>query len=134
MKRACALIHKLFNDKRARFVFVGGLNTVIGYGFFSLFIFLGVHYLLATTLSTAIGIVNSYFWNKYFTFRTPRRSKMEMLRFVSVYAVSFLLNLGVMKLFVDVWQMNSYLAGAVALVFTTLISYSGHNFFSFKSD
>jgi putative flippase GtrA len=130
--RLVSYLKGLFHDKRVRFLFVGGLNTVVGYGSYSLFLFLGLHYFWATTLSTALGILNSYFWNKYFTFRTPRRSGRELVRFLSVYAVSYLMNLGILKLMVDIWHWNGYLAGAVALLLITLISYFGHNFFSFK--
>ena len=125
------LMCKMLDDKRVRFLFVGGLNTAVGYGTYALFIWLGFHYFIATTLSTILGMTNSFFWNKYFTFRSPKRSGWELVRFLSVYVISYALNLAVMKLMVGVWGFNQYLAGAIALLFTTLISYLGHNFFSF---
>lgn len=126
------MIKKLFHDKRIRFLFVGGLNTAVGYGFYALFIFFGWNAYLATTLSTVLGIINSYFWNKYFTFKKPKKSLTEVMRFVLVYAVSYAANLGLVYLFIDLWGMNSYVSGVVCLFITTIISYFGHNFFSFK--
>jgi len=125
-------VRKLFEDKRIRFLFVGGLNTAVGYGFYALFIFIGLDPYIATTLSTILGVINSYFWNKYFTFRQPKKSLPEVLRFAIVYAISFGTNLGLVYIFVDMLGMNSYASGAVCLFVTTIISYVGHNYFSFK--
>ncbi len=127
-----ALVKRLFSDKRIRFLFVGGINTVVGYGTYALFIALGLNPYLATTFSTIIGVINSYFWNKYFTFRQPRKSLAEVLRFATVYAVGYGANLGLVYIFVDRMGMNSYLSGVLCLFVTTILSYVGHNFFSFK--
>ena len=127
------MIKRVLSDKRFRFLLVGGINTAVGYGSFALFIWLGLHYFAAMTLSTILGVINSYFWNKYYTFRSRRRSGWELVRFLSVYLVSYGLNLGALKLMVDIWSINTYAAGAIALGITTLISYLGHNFFSFAA-
>lgn len=128
-----SLIKKLLNDKRIRFLFVGGINTVVGYGAYALFIAAGLNPYLATTCSTIIGVINSYFWNKYFTFKQPKKSLSEIIRFVLVYAVSYAANLGLVYIFVDMMGMNSYVSGAVCLFVVTIVSYVGHNFFSFKA-
>ena len=47
-------IKSLYKDKKIRFLFVGVLNTAVGYGLYALFIFFGWHYVLAQTLSTLI--------------------------------------------------------------------------------
>jgi putative flippase GtrA len=120
-------------DKRFRFLVVGGINTAVGYGSFALFTWLGMHYFVASTLSTILGVANSFVWNKYFTFRSRKRSGRELVRFISVYCLSYALNLALLKLMVDTWGFSQYAAGAVALAFTTLISYLGHNFFSFAA-
>lgn len=126
-------VKKLFDDKRIRFLFVGGINTAVGYGFYALFIFIGLDPYLATTLSTILGVINSYFWNKYFTFRQPKKSLHEVLRFVLVYAISYGANMGLVHIFIDTLGMNSYVSGAVCLFVTTIVSYVGHNYFSFKN-
>lgn len=124
-------IKSLYKNKKIRFLFVGALNTAVGYGLFSLFIFLGLHYIVAQTLSTLIGIAHSYLWNKYFTFGKTARSFKEALRFVSVYAVSYLISLLLQYLMIERAGISAYLAGFVSLVFTTIISYAGHNYYSF---
>ena len=122
----------LFKNKKVRFLFVGGLNTLVGYGSYALFIFLGLNPYFATTLSTIIGVINSYFWNKYFTFRVKEKSIGEAIRFIVVYAVSYAVNLSLIYIFVDVLGLNAYVAGAICLLMVTIISYVGHHYFSFK--
>jgi putative flippase GtrA len=125
------MITKAVSSKQVRFLIVGCINTFAGYGVYALMIFCGFHYVVAQTVSLIVGVANSYLWNKYFTFRQPRRSLMELVRFVSVYAASYLMSLLILFLCVDVWGISAYLAGAVGLFFTTIISYFGHNYFSF---
>ncbi len=124
-------IKNLYKDKKIRFLFVGVLNTAVGYGLYALFIFFGWHYIVAQTLSTLIGVAHSYVWNKYFTFGKTARSFKEALRFVSVYVVSYLISLLLQYLMIDKAGMSAYIAGLISLVFTTVISYVGHNFYSF---
>ena len=127
-------IKHLFEHKEIRFLFVGGINTAVGYGTFALCIFLGLHYVFAQLISTIIGVTNSYFWNKYFTFRKKDKSVSEVVRFITVYAVSYAANLGLLFLLIDRLKMSEYLAGILGLIVTTLISYIGHNKFSFKGE
>lgn len=131
MSRIVNFITTLFIRKEIRFLFAGGINTFVGYGTYALCLVLGLHYVFAQLVSTVIGVANSYLWNKYFTFRQKKKSVKEVLRFVSVYAVSFLLNLGLLWIMVEKMGLNEYIAGAAGLFVTTLISWFGHNKFSF---
>lgn len=126
------IANKLFSDKRIRFVFVGGINTLVGYGSYVILVFFGVHYIIANTLATVIGITTSYFSNKYFTFKVLKKSSAEIIRFVLVYAVGYFINLGILYVLVDVMGGNRYISGLITLLVTTMLSYFGHNYFSFK--
>jgi len=125
-------INNLFEDKKVRFLFVGVLNTIFGYAVYALFIYLKMHYFLAQLLSSVLAITHSYLWNKYFTFRSPGRSASEIIRFVSVYAVSYLLNMGILFVSIEFFKWNAYFAGFICLFVTTVISYVGHKNISFR--
>jgi putative flippase GtrA len=126
-------VKALTNDQRVRFLIVGGINTAVGYGTFAAVIFLGGHYIVANVIATAVGMTVSYFLNKYFTFRQYKKSFTEIIRFISVYFVSFMLGNVVLYVMVDIISISPYLAGALNLIFTTLISWFGHKYFSFRS-
>jgi len=115
-----------------RFVIVGLINTAVGYGIFAFFLWLRIPYQLATVLSMIVGTTNSYFWNKYFTFKSSKKSFWEVVRFVSVYAVQLLVNEAMLMLLIEVFGVNKYIAGIPTLFVTTLVSFFGHKFFSFR--
>ena len=78
------------------------------------------------------GVLNSYVLNKFWTFRTYRRSIAEFIRFVSVYLVSFFIGMWTLYCLVDILTVNAYVAGIVNLFLTTSISWLGHKYFSFR--
>lgn len=127
-------IKKLFSKKEIRFLFVGGLNTIVGYGSYALLLFFGTQYLIANIFSTIIGAIHSYIWNKFFTFKSPKKSLTEVIRFFSVYAISFVFGLLTLYIMGNVIGIDPYIAGLINIIFTTLISWFGHNFFSFKQE
>lgn len=126
------LIKKIFNIEGFRFLFVGGINTFVGYGSYALFLFLNINYLVANTLSTIVGVANSYIWNRNFTFKSKASIKEELTKFVSVYLVSYLISMLSIYILVSKLGIDKYIGGLLNLVITTLISYFGHKNFSFR--
>ncbi|MGO2926949.1 MAG: GtrA family protein [Leuconostoc citreum] len=56
----------------------------------------------------------------------------NFVRFTMVNAVSYLINLIVLPLLVNVTHMNPLIAQFLILLVTTMISFVGHKFFSFR--
>ena len=111
-----------------RFVLVGVLNTVFGYGVFALFIGLGLHYALAALLSTVCGIL--------FNFRTTgrlvfgNRDNTLLLRFFGVYAITYVL--GVLCLRVSTaYQWDVLIVAAVMMPPMAVLSYTPNRVFVF---
>ena len=126
------LIKKIFSYQPIRFLFVGGLNTLVGYGVYALLVYLGVNYLIANTVSTVVGVIHSYLWNRFFTFKSKNKALKEITKFVSVYIVSYLIGMFTLFIFKDKLNISPYIAGLINLVITTLISYFGHKYISFR--
>ena len=127
-----SLIKKLLSKQGFRFLMVGGINTAVGYGAYALLIFFGLQYLIANTISTIIGVINSYLWNRFFTFKSKDKALGEMARFVLVYLVSYCASMLFLYLIVGKLGLNTYLAGILNIVLTTTVSWFGHKNFSFK--
>jgi putative flippase GtrA len=104
----------------AKFVLVGILNTFVDWGVLNLLMFLtsitsGVYYTVFKGISFLFATTNSYFWNKFWTFKKilpesgltateqPKVSGKEFLRFLVVSAIGFLLNVSTATLIVNVW-------------------------------
>lgn len=116
-----------------KFGLVGLLNTLIGYGIY--FILLRwINYLIALFIANVIGTTNSFFWNKYWTFKSKSKYHSEMLRFVLVYTVAFIINAVLLSLMVNKYHINAKVAQAFILVLVTLISFFGHKYWSFRQD
>ena len=128
------MLKNIFKRQEIRFLFVGGLNTLVGYGLYAIFLMLNVNYLIANTLSTVLGVLHSYLWNRFFTFKSKEKASKEIVKFVSVYIISYLLGTATLFCFTSFLQLSPYIAGFINLFITTLISFFGHKYFSFSSE
>jgi len=140
------MIKKLYNffkrwDYRIKFLMVGGLNTIVGLGSYWLILILfGVDVtrtnsavlpvVIATVGSQILGLINSYFWNKHFTFESKQKSKTEMIRFVLVYLVAFGMDY-TLKLVLRTSLNNLWIA-VITTITTMVISFLGQKLFVFR--
>lgn len=116
-----------------KFGLVGLLNTLIGYGIY--FILLRwFHYFIALLIAQVLGVTNSFFWNKHWTFKSKNKYNNEMLRFVLVYTITFIINAVLLSLMVSKYHINAKIAQAIILIFLSLISFFGHKYWSFRQD
>lgn len=126
------IIKKLWENQKIRFLFVGGINTSLSYGIYFILSYIGVWYILANTIGVLISTINSYFWNKYFVFKTVKKSFKEIIKFVFVYIIQYIFGIIFLFFFVDILNLNKYISGALGIVFCAIISYVGHKYFTYK--
>lgn len=62
----------------AKFIVVGVGNTVVSYVFYLFFWKCGLHYLAANILGYFMGIINSFFWNHKYVFKTEQIRRWEL--------------------------------------------------------
>ncbi|MEG2639567.1 MAG: GtrA family protein, partial [Clostridiales bacterium] len=108
-----------------RFLFVGVLNTIVGYGSYWIGIKFGIHFAIASLIGQILGTVHSYIWNKKFTFasktESPGKTLGEMVRFSSVYAVQYVANVALIAIFIKVFSLSAELGGFFAMAICTVI-------------
>lgn len=133
---------RVFRDERFRFLIVGGFNTAFG---FLVFILLdltlgrtmdrGGHELLASVatllLSHVIASIVAFVLYRRFVFRVSGNVPIDFVRFQGVYAVPLAVNIVVLPLLVS-FGIPRILAQGSIIVVTTVFSYVGHRFFSFR--
>ncbi len=121
---------KVLNVKMIRFFMVAGLNTAFGYSLFALLRFIGLHYTLAALLGQIIGIL--------FNFRTYgalvfKNKKLNLLpRFVLVYAITYLCNIGGMTLLKHWFGFNDYVVAAIMCIPVGLLGFLLNKKFVFE--
>lgn len=115
-----------------KYIVVGFINTGAYYGIYYVMLKCGFSYALAVTSGTVVGSINSYFWNKFFTFRSKEKSIAEVIKFFVVYGVQYLSNLFTIYLCVNYVGISEELAGLAAIGVGFFISYFGHTYWSFR--
>lgn len=103
-----------------RYLIVGGINTLFGYGAFAGLLYLGLHYALASFIATCAGILFNFNTTGRLVFKN-KNSKL-LLKFLLVYALLYLINVSLLKLMV-LFSINLYLGSAVTLLPMALLAY-----------
>lgn len=122
----------MFEKQISRFIFVGILNTIVGYGAYFIFLHFNIYYVQALFIAYMIGIIHSYIWNKKWTFKSKENVKREILKFVLVYGITLLINLFLLAFFVEKLKFNPKIGQVFALGIVTMISFVGHKYWSFR--
>jgi len=135
-----------------KFGLVGVLNTFVDLGVLNLLILItgfasGVYFSVFKGISFIVAVINSYYWNKFWTFKkkdpgaVDNRRGSEFAQFLAVSVGGFLVNVGAASLVVNLigpiggidprtWaNLGAIIATLVALAWNFL----GYKFFVFKS-
>lgn len=113
-----------------RYLIVGGINTLFGYGAFALLLYLGLHYALASFLATCAGIL--------FNFNTTGRIVFNnsdhrlLFQFLMVYAILYVINVLLLKVMV-IYTINLYLGSAATILPMAFLAYLLNKKFVFNS-
>ncbi len=103
-----------------RFLIVGGINTLFGYSVFALLLYLNLHYALASFISTCVGILFNF--NTIGRFVFQKNEQTRLIKFLLVYAIVYLLQIGLLKL-MTVLTINLYLGSLFILLPLASLAY-----------
>lgn len=104
-----------------KFLFVGGVNTILGYSIFALFNFIGLHYIISTLLATVSGVLFNFKTTGCIVFKNG--DNRLIIKFVLVYSFTYFLTVFTLSLF-DKFQLhNMYINYAILLPLNAIISY-----------
>ncbi len=112
-----------------KFFLVGGLNTLFGYSVYSLFIYIGLHYSIASLLSTVLGVLFNFKTTGMLVFKS--RDNRLIFKFVGVYVVVYVVNVGLLKA-LHSFGVDLYLSGAILVLPLAMLSYVLLKKFVFK--
>ena len=87
----------------SRYLLVGLVNTMVGYGSILLFISAaGLSPFAANAAGFALGMTLSYFLNRHITFRSGRSHRQGIPAFISAVAACYALNLAALALVIRI--------------------------------
>jgi len=123
-------IRNLFRYQLVRFLFVGLINTLVGYGCFALLMYMGLHYTVALFVATVFGVFFNFKSIGVGVFRS--HNNYLVFRFVAIYAVVYLINIGGIKALSYV-GLDPYIGGAVLLLPMAILAFILNKRFVFLS-
>lgn len=141
------LFLKVFDKSFLKFLVVGVVNTLVGYGvMFGLYNLAGLHtwgdlgFWVSSAANYVVGSIVSFFLNKHFTFRNEEKGAGVVLRFILSISVCYLLAYGLAKPAVG-WvlggmSLSEQLKGNLTMLagsgLFVLFNYFGQKFFAFR--
>lgn len=127
---------------------IGILNTLISllvvWVLYQLFSF---NLVLSNFLGFVAGAINSYLCNRIWNFKSQNKKRSEIIRFIIVFLIAYLVNLLILKLCDNLlsdyfmktlptailtWIKPGYIANLFANIAYVLVSYSLFRFFVFS--
>lgn len=128
-----SLLRLLWHRPLVRYLLVGVANTMTGLGImYGLMYFLGADIVSANVAGYTIGIVQSFYLNKVWTFKSRTRIVSSFVRFLLVLALAYLANLAtVIGVHVHLGA-SPYVAQALGIIPYTGIGFLGSRLFAFR--
>lgn len=97
-----------------KFGTVGIFNTLITIVTFAVLVYIGLNYILANIFAYALGVLNSFYWNKNWVFKAKSDSNKLLLKFITVNLVTLIINTSILYFLVNLLSLNTYLSQIIA--------------------
>lgn len=125
----------LLDDRRMRYLLVGGFNTVVGYSVFALLYWAlnpWVHYLVLAVMSHFLAVINSFLTQRQWVFRDrgPRWPAFVRFNLTTLSALAF--GLVAMAVLVDLLGVHPLLAQALVILLSSVGLYLLHRRYTFR--
>ncbi|MHB1172820.1 MAG: GtrA family protein [Lacisediminihabitans sp.] len=125
----------MLGDERVRFLAIGAVNTVVGYSFFVLVqwsVGHAISYFGSLLIAHLLSSILAFALYRAVVFRVRGRVLIDFLRFQTVYVVPLAANALALPVLVSVLHWNVYASQALIVIVSTIISFFGHKYFSFR--
>lgn len=117
-------------EELGRFVITGMVNTLFYYVLYTLLLLIGVSFAWAALLATFVGVFFSYFTFGKYVFSNG--DPFALARFLPIYALLYLLNIGIIDFCMQTCALNAYVAGGVATLVCAAVSFISNKYFVFQ--
>ena len=115
----------------AKYGIVGVTNVAIDFIGYALLVTLGVWYPLAKAISLTAATINGYTFNRRWTFRAGPHQHAMLARYVTVQALCYVANVGLLFWFIEGLGWDAIVAQAVALPFIAAGSFLAQRLWTF---
>ncbi|WP_205597785.1 GtrA family protein [Anoxybacillus sp. MB8] len=127
----------MWNEKMmlVRFAVVGIGNTLVDFVVFFFLASIGVPYVFSQVCSYSAGMMNSYVWNRTWTFQVRKKASVqEFLQFIFINLVSLSTTIVLLYLLHKLAGMQLFSSKAVATVAGMAVNFVGSRFWVFERE
>jgi putative flippase GtrA len=114
-----------------KFIIVGFLNTIFGYTFFAILIFLKINTFLSLFISTSAGVVFNFLTFGQLVFNL-NKSKLMFTKFIFVYFISYMINVYLLKAFMEFFNNNAFVAQIISVPFVVIFNWILMSYWVYK--
>ncbi|WP_123053665.1 GtrA family protein [Clostridium sp. JN-1] len=139
MDQLIKTMDSIFNGKfkvLSRFSTTGVLNTLIDFIVFMLCqSILGINYAISQVMGYSFGIINSFIFNKKWTFERGSSDKKiihELAQFIIVNLISLIVTLFLIKYLVGSFNLNVYLSKIIVTLIAQVINFGSYKLWIFN--
>jgi putative flippase GtrA len=115
-----------------RFLTVGLVNTGLTMVVILALLRVDAPLLVANIVGYGAGFINSFIWNRRWTFRSTGRVRREIVVYSAVWLGSYLLQMGALLIASRLLGLSDEISTLVAMVFFTGPNYLGNRLFTFS--
>jgi len=115
----------------SRYAVVGLASNAVGYLLYLLLTHFGMGYKSAMSLLYAVGVVQTFYFNRSWSFGHQGRVHGALARYVIAYALGYLLNLGLLWFAVDRLHLPHQIVQAIAIVLVAASLFLMHRYWVF---
>lgn len=115
----------------SRYAVVGLASNAVGYLLYLLLTYAGMGHKSAMSLLYVIGVVQTFYFNRSWSFNHQGMAHTAFIRYVIAYALGYLLNLALLWLAVDHLHMPHQGVQAAAIVLVALSLFMMHKYWVF---
>ncbi|MGL5258203.1 MAG: GtrA family protein [Proteocatella sp.] len=115
-----------------KFGIVGVLNNGVFILFYYVFLNFKIHYIISNTLAYIISILNAYYFNKKFVFKTGSKGINSLLKTYVSYGITFAISTVLLYSMVNFIGISSYIAPIISLCITIPVNFILNKYWTFK--
>lgn len=117
-----------------RYIFVGGMTTLVNYIIYYVLLKLTFHWLIANSISWLGAMLFAYYTNKKYVFKSINESKKEFVSFILLRLVTLLVETGCLSLLIDLLHIQPMVSKIIVSFITIISNYVLCKFKVFKKE
>lgn len=126
-------INQNFFQQFIKFGLVGILNTLLTLSLIFICSYvLNFYYLISNGIGYIAGFINSFLWNKYWTFRSKGSIFKEFIKFFKVFLICYGIQFFFVFTFVQVFKIAESISQIIGMVIYTFVNFLLNKFFTFQ--